>query len=185
MDNFYTYLWLREDGTPYYVGKGVNRRVLRRHRVGKPPSLDRILVQEFLSETDALAAETFLISYYGREDLGLGCLLNLTDGGESGPRGYKASAETRRKMSLAHKGCVGFWLGKTRSAKTRAKQSIAAQGKKKSEETRKRMSAAQMGNTHNLGHTRSTETRQKQSDAMKGNHNKLGWRKVKLCPNLM
>ena len=161
MDNFYTYLWLREDGTPYYVGKGIGRRVSRRHRMGEPPSIDRILIQEFPSEADALAAEAFLISYYGREDLGLGCLLNLTDGGE-GMSGHKATAETRRKMSLSHIGHEGFWLGKTESAETRAKQSIAAQGKKKSEETRKRMSAAQMGN-----------------------HKKLGWRKVKLCPNLM
>src|ERR1019366_7352218 len=144
MDNFYTYLWLREDGTPDYVGKGIGRRVYRRHRVGEPPSQDRILVQEFPSEADALAAEAFLISYYGREDLGLGCLLNLTDGGESGPCGYKASAETRRKMSLAHKGRVGFWMGKTPSEATRAKQSFALKGRKKSAETRKNMSAAQV-----------------------------------------
>src|ERR1019366_485343 len=102
MDNFYTYLWLREDGTPDYVGKGIGRRVYRRHRVGEPPSQDRILVQEFPSEVDALAAEQFLISYYGREDLGMGCLRNQTDGGE-GSTGYKHTAESLRKMSSTHK----------------------------------------------------------------------------------
>src|SRR6266496_1462220 len=95
---FYTYLWLREDGTPYYVGKAANlRRTRAVHRVGKCPPRERILIQEFPSEPDALAAEKFLISYYGREDLGLGKLLNLTDGGEQGPTGFVVSEELREK----------------------------------------------------------------------------------------
>ena len=164
---FYTYLWLREDGTPYYIGKGTGRRVSRRHRVGEPPSQDRILIQEFPSEVDALAAEAFLISYYGREDLGVGCLLNLTDGGESGPCGYKASVETRRKMSLAHLGQVGSMLGKTPSIETRAKQRLAKLGKKKSVETRRKMSLAQLGNQKNLGYKHSEKSIQKMKDSWK------------------
>ena len=82
---FYTYLWLREDGTPYYAGKGMGIRAYRSHRMGKAPSRDRILVQDFASEQDALVAEMFLIAAYGREDQGTGCLLNLTDGGENPP----------------------------------------------------------------------------------------------------
>jgi hypothetical protein len=76
---FYTYLWLREDGTPYYVGKGKDRRAIRK---GSPKDLDCILIQEFPSEQDAFAAEVFLIDYYGRKDLGTGCLRNRTSGGE-------------------------------------------------------------------------------------------------------
>ena len=101
---FYTYLWLREDGTPYYAGKGIgNRAFVNRHHIPHcPVDKTRILIQEFPSEVDALAAEQFLISYYGREDLGMGCLRNQTDGGE-GSTGYKHTAESLRKMSSTHK----------------------------------------------------------------------------------
>ena len=83
MVNFYTYLWLREDGTPYYVGKGKGNRGLtgRKHRQKCPPK-DRILIQEFPSEEAAFEAEKFLIACYGRLDNKTGCLSNLTDGGE-------------------------------------------------------------------------------------------------------
>ena len=83
MKVFYTYLWLREDGTPYYVGKGTGKRA---NRTGSPPC-DRIIIQEHESEEDALHAERFLISYYGRIDTGTGILRNFSDGGEGIP-GY-------------------------------------------------------------------------------------------------
>jgi hypothetical protein len=79
---FYTYLWLREDGTPYYVGKGKGDRgfISKGHSVRCPKDSARLIVQEHPSETDAFAAEEFLIAYYGRKDVGTGCLLNRTDG---------------------------------------------------------------------------------------------------------
>lgn len=97
--SFYTYLWLREDGTPYYVGKGTGRRAWRKGS----PSLDRVLVQDFLSEADAFIAEQVLIACYGRKNLGTGCLINLTDGGD-GRIGVVVSEETRRLLSESHKG---------------------------------------------------------------------------------
>jgi hypothetical protein len=97
---FYTYLWLREDGTPYYVGKGTGKRAIRK---GSPQDLWRILIQEHESEADAFAAEIFLIAYYGRKDIGTGCLWNRTDGGD-GSSGAIRSEETRRKIGKFHKG---------------------------------------------------------------------------------
>lgn len=47
--------------------------------------------------------ERYLISFYGRRDLGLGILCNLTDGGEGAP-GKIVSEETRKKMSSKRKG---------------------------------------------------------------------------------
>jgi hypothetical protein len=100
---FYTYLWLREDGRPYYVGKGTGDRAFRGHRHGvlSAPPLDRIILQEWLIESEAFKAEKFLIEYYGRADLKLGCLRNLTDGGE-GPS--NPSIITRNKIRKAMMG---------------------------------------------------------------------------------
>jgi len=74
----YTYLWLREDGTPYYAGKGTEKRA---RRCGSPPG-DRVILQEWPSEEMAFEGECLLIAYYGRIDLGTGYLQNLTDGGK-------------------------------------------------------------------------------------------------------
>lgn len=108
---FYTYLWLRYDGTPYYVGKGKGIRayISHSHQVNAPVGEGRILVQEFPSEEAAFAAEKFLITYYGRLDIGTGCLRNRTDGGEglSNPsqatRQKMSNAASLRTMSAAHK----------------------------------------------------------------------------------
>ena len=48
---------------------------------------------------------------YGRKDLIEGTLVNFTDGGE-GVCGWKASDETRKKISDKQKGENGFWFGK-------------------------------------------------------------------------
>ena len=97
---FYTYLWLREDGTPYYAGKGMGIRAYRKHRMGNAPPVERVIVQEFETEQDAFFAEIFLIAAYGREDQGTGCLLNLTDGGDNPPNhtGLKRTAETSKRL---------------------------------------------------------------------------------------
>jgi hypothetical protein len=113
MDNgFYTYLWLREDGTPYYVGKGRGKRAFR---CGAPPA-ERVIIQYHPSERDALVAEVFFIAYYGRKDLGTGCLRNYTDGGD-GVSGAIRSAETKEKISANHVGMKG----KVHSDETKAK----------------------------------------------------------------
>lgn len=139
MENFYTYLWLREDGTPYYVGKGKGRRGYRSeaHGVHKPEIKERILIQEFESEKDAFEAEKFFIAFYGRKDLSEGCLRNLTSGGD-GPSGAKVSEETRKKMSSARKGIL-------KSEEHRRKIGEAHKGKIISEITRKKISKTKLG----------------------------------------
>ena len=103
MNIFYTYAYLREDGTPYYVGKGKDNRALKEHFVPIPPK-DRILfLKQNLSEQEAFKHEIYMISVLGRKDIGTGILRNLTDGGE-GVSGRVAGEETKRKMSKSQKG---------------------------------------------------------------------------------
>jgi hypothetical protein len=119
---YYTYLWLREDGSAYYVGKGSGNRAFKRHRgccaLHPPKDRSRILIIELDSEIDAFTVERELISYYGRKDLGTGCLHNLTDGGDGIS---SVSIETRQKMRNSH-------LGIKLSAHHRKKQSEARKG---------------------------------------------------------
>jgi|SRR5579859_62570 len=159
---FYTYLWLREDGTPYYVGKGRGRRAFtnRGHTIYKPDDPSRTILLYFSTEREALDCEITLIGRYGRKDIGTGCLRNMTAGGdgvsgyrhtEEGRRrsgaanigntyhkGHRHSGEARRKMGEANR-------GKTLSPEHRRKISIIHRGKEVSEETRKKMSASRTG----------------------------------------
>ncbi len=105
-NRFYTYAYLREDGTPYYIGKGNGRRAYFRHRSGlKPPKdLSRIIfLKKNITEDEAFKHEIYMISLFGRKDLGTGILHNRTDGGE-GTSGRIISEELRRKRSENFRG---------------------------------------------------------------------------------
>lgn len=99
--DYYTYAYLREDGTPYYVGKGRGRRIYERCRRIKPPK-DKtkiIYLKQNLTEEDAFKHEKYIIAVLGRKDLGTGILRNLTDGGEgtSNPGTPEQRSEIARK----------------------------------------------------------------------------------------
>jgi hypothetical protein len=153
---FYTYLWLRDDGTPYYVGKGKDYRAFDNacHSVSVP-SRDRIILQEFESEKDAFEAERFLIAFYGRKDIGAGCLRNLTDGGE-GPAGRtpwnKGKPSTLKGISFhtieSRLKIAASKRGKKRpefSDDWKRKLSANTLGLKRSEETCRRMRTSRLG----------------------------------------
>jgi hypothetical protein len=104
MTQFYTYMWLREDGTPYYIGKGKGRRAFINvgHTVKRPVDKARILVQYWDSEEAAFELEKWYISLFGRKDIGTGILRNMTNGGD-GPSGYIFTEEIKQRMRHPHK----------------------------------------------------------------------------------
>jgi len=99
---FYVYMYLREDGTPYYVGKGIGNRAYQKNRRLKPPPKNRIIIQDRLTEEQAFQQEIEHIAFYGRIDNGTGMLRNLTDGGE-GASGAIRSDEAIQKQLIAAK----------------------------------------------------------------------------------
>ena len=84
MKEYYTYAYVREDGTPYYIGKGRGRRAYTNDNRSCPrPDRDRIkILKENLTEEEAFLHEREMIQHYGRKDIGTGILRNLTEGGE-------------------------------------------------------------------------------------------------------
>ena len=181
---YYTYAYLREDKTPYYIGKGTGKRIYSTNRKGLKPPKDKsriIYLKQNLTEEEAFRHEIYMIDVFGRKDLGTGILHNRTDGGD-GTSGSLRSDESRRKKSEAHKGENHHMYGKTHSEETRRKISEGNKNKILTEETKKRMSDAHKGKTRSEEHRRnlsdalknpSEETRRKKSEAQKGekNHN--------------
>ena len=107
-EGFYTYAYLREDGAPYYIGKGKGNRAWVKHNYQRgglhtPISNSRIVILESsLTEIGALALERRYIEWYGRKDLSTGILRNRTNGGEGGT-GPK-SDEHKVNISNANRG---------------------------------------------------------------------------------
>jgi hypothetical protein len=163
MNEYYTYAYLREDRTPYYIGKGKKYRAFQKRRCGAKPPKNRkriIFLKQNLTEEEAFKHEVYMISIFGRKDLGTGILLNRSDGGE-GSSGWIATPELRKRMSEYRNGkklkplsqetkqkLREINLGKTHSDESKLKMSKSRKGKKRnphSTETRKKISLANQG----------------------------------------
>jgi hypothetical protein len=178
MNDFYIYSYtVPGEDYPFYIGKGRRKRwhshllphILKTKshfyhkvksllKVGIQPQIEKI--EENLTEDAAFEKEIYWIKFWGRIDLGTGCLCNHTNGGE-GLSGWIVSNETRQKMSAAKQGFK--WNNEHRQ-----KISAANRGVPKSKEHRQKISVALQGSQ------RSQLTRQKISNTVRNNSNICG-----------
>ena len=160
---FYVYAYLREDGSPYYIGKGKDRRAWIPHRrnnhgIPTPTNLFQIvIISHGLSDFESILLERKLIGHYGRKDNNTGILRNRTDGGEgtSGrvmPKGKDSPnygidkpwlAKQMTENNPLHRpdviekrsGANHYYYNKSRSLEDRQKISKGLTGKKLSPES--------------------------------------------------
>lgn len=147
MTDFYVYVHRRATtGEIFYVGKGRGNRAYRKDRgrhwkaIVEKHGRTVEIVANGLQEQEAFELERSIIAKIGRRDLGLGPLVNYTDGGD-GASGAVRSTEFKTRNAAFH-------TGRKRSEETKKNISDALRGKVPSEQTRSRMSKAQIGRTH-------------------------------------
>jgi hypothetical protein len=128
MNGYYTYAYLKADGSPYYIGKGKGNR-LYDHR-GKncipPKDKNRIIkLKQNLTEEAAFKHEIYMIAVFGKKCDGTGILMNIADGGNAPPKMYGDNSPTKRPEIRAKIG---------------AANKISLKGRKVTEEVRQKIS---------------------------------------------
>jgi len=134
-NRFYTYAYLRENRTPYYIGKGSRKRAYTRSKRDIKPPKDKsriILLKQNLTEEEAFRHEIYMIAVFGRKDLGTGILHNKTDGGE-GVSGVVITEDIRTVKSEGGK--KSKELGKGIHGRT--KEQMIEDGRKGAEKSKK------------------------------------------------
>lgn len=159
----YVYRHIRLDkNVPFYIGIGKDKYLRRAYsviqrsrfweRVVSKTDYDVEIMFNEIDYSDAIIKEKEFIKLYGRKDLGLGTLVNLTDGGEgncnwspeqkqkqkNSRAGKKISEETRKKLSDSHKGYIP-------TLDQRRKISEASKRNGISKETREKMASKLRG----------------------------------------
>jgi len=144
----YLYRHIRLDkNEPFYIGIGsdIDGKYSRAHNKMRSIHWKRIvsktdyeveIMLDDLTWEEACKKEKEFIKLYGRKDLKEGTLVNMTDGGDGH---INPTEETRKKLSIIHKGKIlsketkekirHFNLGKTLSDNAKRKLSESTKGK--------------------------------------------------------
>lgn len=141
--SYYVYIDKKPDGTPFYVGIGNSARIKNVQRNHwhrairlKYPNWTRTVIENAPRKL-CEDFEELLIAEIGRRDLGLGPLVNLTDGGEGSPSTV-VSEQTRKKQSVSGK-------GRKKKEEWKAMMSVRMTGRHVSPETGRKISASKTG----------------------------------------
>ena len=166
---------------PFYIGIGkTEKRAYNKHNrnrhwksiIFNTPYRVEILFDD-LSWEKAIEKEIELIELYGRKDLGLGTLVNLTDGGESLP-GSKNPMFGKKRTDGEKKQISQKLTGNKLSEETKLKISLSGRGIKRSPEyieklTQRKHSSESIEKMKKRVFTE--EHRRKLSESKKGNKN--------------
>jgi group I intron endonuclease len=191
---YYTYAYLRDNGKPYYIGKGKGQRAWTQHgrSVRTPKDCSKILIlKKDLTERQAFDHERYMIFVLGRLDLGTGILRNLTDGGD-GTSGRIHSEETKNKISVRRRLFLernpDFKMTYSEERLLKMRERMSGEnnpmyGKSLSEEHRAKISASVKGEKNGFyGRSHSEETKAKVSkmkrDLFRENPGALPWAKT-------
>ena len=161
-NSFVTYVHMKPDLTPFYVGKGTNKRAHTLNAKGRNAWHGRVVnkygrrnivieVIECQSEAEAFFREKMIIAALRASGHNL---CNLTEGGE-GACGAKRTEETKQKLRAAS-------TGRKHSDETKKKLADISRGKTLSQEAREKVSAA------GVGRVKTRETLEKMRQAMLG-----------------
>jgi hypothetical protein len=191
----YLYKHIRKDINEIFyigIGKSPTRMYSKQSRnrmwhniINKTEYIAEI-IEDGLTWEDACIKEKELINFYGRRDLGMGTLVNMTDGGDglNNPnketklkmgvnKGQKIHTEqSKKRIATATRNRM---LGSTFSEKTKQKLSDSHKGIKQSEETKQKRKLAMIGK--NTG-PKDEETKRKIAEANKGKV-----REILTCPH--
>jgi hypothetical protein len=150
------YRHLKTNGEVFYIGIGrTEKRAYSKqgrnnywNKVMNKYGYEIQILKSNLSWEEACELEKILISWYGRKDLGNGCLVNMTDGGD-GVSNNVCSIKTRNKIREALKNNTNM-LGKKHSEDTKLGMSVSRKGRGFTKEHRKKISNSLIGNKNNL-----------------------------------
>jgi len=133
---FYTYAYLRKDGTPYYIGKGSGNRLFsNKHSVNLPDKNRIIYLKRNLTENQALKHEEYMIKIYGRKIDG-GLLYNISLGGKGNSK-YHTEEEIKGARRISLEKYQKSQNGKNKRIESQRKRRENYSEEKKEEERKK------------------------------------------------
>lgn len=172
---YYIYFHINpQTGEPFYVGQGKHTKDPKKEQfkrafdfkksrskfwrnLYKKYGIEVNIIESYISEEFINEREIFHIKKLGRRDLGLGPLVNLTDGGE-GTKGKIISNETKKKIGARDypTGKDHASFGKNRSPETKELIKKALTGIKFTKERKENLKKSRIGKIHPMtgnGHT--------------------------------